>query len=99
MKNSQVLNERTLSSKLFKNIFHRSAPNNIIVWQVGMFSPAAKAGIQPGDSVILVNDWKVEAMNNVPAALAVLLAAGFTVNLGWAKTDLSTEGWEHLEDV
>ena len=89
--------------KIVTYLLTHSVSNNclsiFITWQVGMFSPAAKAGLQPGDSVCLVNDWKVEAMNNVPAALAVLLAAGFTLNLGWAKTDLSTEGWEHLEDV
>ena len=30
-----------------------------------MFSPAAKAGILPGNPLILINDWKVEAMEQV----------------------------------
>ena len=30
-----------------------------------MFSPAAKAGILPGNTLILINDWKVEAMEQV----------------------------------
>ena len=33
--------------------------------QVAMFSPAAKAGILPGNTLILINDWKVEAMEQV----------------------------------
>ena len=33
--------------------------------QVAMFSPAAKAGILPGNTLVLINDWKVEAMEQV----------------------------------
>ena len=30
-----------------------------------MFSPAAKAGIGVGDSIITINDWNIEAMENI----------------------------------
>ena len=30
-----------------------------------MFSPAAKAGIGVGDSIVTINDWNIEAMENI----------------------------------
>merc|ERR1719331_811701 len=47
------------------------------VSKVAMFSPAAKAGLVPGNTLVLINDWKVEAMEQVamfsPAAKAGLV--------------------------
>jgi hypothetical protein len=28
-----------------------------------MFSPAAKAGLQPGNTILVINDWKIEGMD------------------------------------
>ena len=36
-----------------------------------MFSPAAKAGLVPGNSIVLINDWKVEAMEQVSSVLVI----------------------------
>ena len=30
-----------------------------------MFSAAAKAGIVAGDTIVTINDWNVEAMDNI----------------------------------
>ena len=30
-----------------------------------MFSPAAKAGLGVGDTIITINDWNIEAMENI----------------------------------
>ena len=30
-----------------------------------MFSPASKVGIVPGYAVVTINDWNVEAMDNI----------------------------------
>ena len=30
-----------------------------------MFSPAAKAGLTVGDTIVTINDWNVEAMENI----------------------------------
>ena len=68
----------------------------LAVNKVSMFSPAAKAGIQTGDTILLINDWKVEAMEQIQAALNIFLAAGFSVNLGWIKTSNCLEGWGPL---
>jgi len=71
----------------------------LAVNKVSMFSPAAKAGIQTGDTILLINDWKVEAMDQIQAALNIFLAAGFSVNLGWTKTSSCLEGWGPLETI
>jgi hypothetical protein len=31
--------------------------------KVAMFSPAAKAGLQPGNTILVINDWKIEGMD------------------------------------
>jgi len=71
----------------------------LAVNKVSMFSPAAKAGMQSGDTILLINDWKVEAMDQIQAALGVFLAAGFSVNLGWTKSALCLEGWGVLDNI
>ena len=30
-----------------------------------MFSPAANAGIGVGDTIVTINDWNIEAMENI----------------------------------
>ena len=89
-----------------------------------MFSPAAKAGLVPGNSIVLINDWKVEAMeqvssvlvidncphhrphrtlenqSQVEAALSILLAAGFSVQLAWINSSQPLDGsWQPLQNL
>ena len=71
----------------------------LAVNKVSMFSPAAKAGIQTGDTILLINDWKVEAMDKIQAALNIFLAAGFSVNLGWTKSSNCLDGWGPLDII
>ena len=35
----------------------------ILVIQVSMFSPAAKAGLSAGNIILIINDWQIEAMD------------------------------------
>merc|ERR550539_1353384 len=68
------------------------------VKKVSMFSPAAKAGIGVGDSIITINDWNIEAMENIQAVINIFLAAGFSVNLGWSKSvQPPDENWQSLD--
>ena len=30
-----------------------------------MFSPSAKAGLGVGDTLVTINDWNIEAMDNI----------------------------------
>jgi len=69
----------------------------LAVSKVTMFSPAAKAGLMAGNTLILVNDWKIEAMDHSQTALSVFLAAGFSVHLAWLTTTACLDGWGHLE--
>ena len=39
----------------------------VAVSKVAMFSAAAKAGIKPGNTIVLLNDWKIEAMDQYQA--------------------------------
>jgi len=55
------------------------------VVKVSMFSPAAKAGLGVGDTIITINDWNIEAMENIQAVINIFLAAGFSVSLGWSR--------------
>ena len=71
----------------------------LAVTKVAMFSPAAKAGILPGNTIVLINDWKVEAMEQAQAALSILLAAGFSVQLAWLTTSAGLEGWQPLDTL
>ena len=41
-----------------------------------MFSPAAKAGIGVGDSIITINDWNIEAMENIQVKTINYLTSG-----------------------
>ena len=36
--------------------------------KVSMFSPAAKAGLEVGDTIVTINDWNIEAMENIQVA-------------------------------
>jgi len=72
----------------------------LAVNKVSMFSPAAKAGIKQGDTILLINDWKVEAMDQIQAALNIFLAAGFSVNLGWSQISNSClDDWGSLDVI
>ena len=71
----------------------------IAVKKVGMFSAAAKVGIQPGNIVIQINDWKIEAMDQYQAALNIFMAAGYSVNLGWIKSEENLEGWGVIDAI
>ena len=71
----------------------------IAVKKVGMFSAAAKVGIQAGNIVIQINDWKIEAMDQYQAALNIFMAAGFSVNLGWLKSEENLEGWGVIDAI
>ena len=71
----------------------------LAVQKVSMFSPAAKAGIQTGDTILLINDWNVEAMEQIQAALNIFLAAGFSVNLGWIKSSSCLDDWGTLDAI
>ena len=35
------------------------------VKKVSMFSPSAKAGLGVGDTLVTINDWNIEAMDNI----------------------------------
>ena len=54
---------------------------------MGMFSAGAKAGLEEGDILVQINGWKIEAMDQLQAALNVLLAAGYNVAVGWIKSE------------
>ena len=91
-----------------------------------MFSTAAKAGLVVGDSLVTINDWNIEAMDNIQvqcvnshyclylyfdhiyhtidwlqAVISVFLAAGFSVILGWSKTNIEEgqESWSPLDPI
>ena len=55
----------------------------LVVTKVAMFSPADKVGLQVGNTITRVNDWKIEAIDHLQAALGILLAGGFIISLGW----------------
>lgn len=38
--------------------------------KVSMFSAAAKAGIGVGDTLVTINDWNIEAMDNIQVSLS-----------------------------
>jgi len=72
----------------------------LVVNKVSMFSPAAKAGIKHGDTILLINDWKVEAMDQIQAALNIFLAAGFSVNLSWSQISKGClDDWGSLDVI
>ena len=57
---------------------------------MGMFSAGAKAGLVEGDILVQINGWKIEAMDTHQAALNVFLAAGYSVAVGWIKSENNT---------
>merc|ERR1711971_733513 len=60
----------------------------LCVSKVVKFSPAEKAGLKVGNTLVQINDWKIEAMESTDVALNVLLAAGFYLTLSWLNTNL-----------
>ena len=46
-----------------------------------MFSPGAKAGIGVGDTIVTINDWNIEAMENIQVFRASELILNFIVCL------------------
>ena len=40
--------------------------------QVSMFSPAAKAGLTSGNTILVINDWQIEAMDQPQVCLEVM---------------------------
>ena len=50
----------------------------ILMWslsvsKVSMFSPAAKAGLAVGDTILTINDWNVQAMENIQVKPLIVL--------------------------
>jgi len=70
----------------------------IAVNKVSMFSPAAKAGLSAGNIILIINDWQIEAMDKPEVAMSLLLAAGFSVNLAWKKTQVEISDWTKLDN-
>ena len=67
---------------------------------VGLFSCAKKAGIEEGDIIVQINDWKIEAMDRHETALNVFLSAGYTVSIGVLRHHLcSQEDWTPLDSL
>ena len=65
-----------------------------------MFSCAKKAGIEEGDIIVQINDWKIEAMDRHETALNVFLSAGYTVSIGVLRHHLcSQEDWTPLDSL
>ena len=64
--------------------------------KVAKFSPADKVGLQKGNTITRVNDWKIEAMEHPQAALSILLAGGFMISLGWLDGCQEGEGLDEL---
>jgi len=98
------LKRGSMKEKWGLTLVHRTGEGNRIelgVSKVAMFSPAAKAGILPGNTLILINDWKVEAMEQADSALSILLAAGFSVQLAWitSKDPLDPGSWQPLHTL
>ena len=46
-----------------------------------MFSPAAKAGLTVGDTIVTINDWNVEAMENIQVNIV------HCMDLRWSVSD------------
>ena len=68
---------------------------------MGMFSAGAKAGLVEGDILVQINGWKIEAMDQLQAALNVLLAAGYNVAVGWIKSEDNSHfhHWDPLDFI
>ena len=71
----------------------------VVVTKVAKFSPADKVGLQEGNTITRVNDWKIEAMEQPQAALGILLAGGFMLSLGWLAGEQEGEGWAELASI
>eukprot|EP00091_Calanus_sinicus_P010812 TRINITY_DN24857_c0_g1_i1.p1 TRINITY_DN24857_c0_g1~~TRINITY_DN24857_c0_g1_i1.p1 ORF type:complete len:121 (-),score=32.33 TRINITY_DN24857_c0_g1_i1:106-444(-) len=71
----------------------------LVVTKVAKFSPADKVGLQEGNTITKVNDWKIEAMEHPQAALSIILAGGFMLSLGWLAGSQEGEGWLELGSI
>ena len=58
----------------------------LLVTGVVPHSPVFRAGLRPGNLIISINNWEVEAMQVVQSVETVLLAGGFFITLGWMET-------------
>ena len=65
-----------------------------------MFSAAAKAGIVAGDTIVTINDWNVEAMDNIQvyyfrfgANRQKMVLYGFIRFYGMCKKSKSKGNW------
>ena len=68
----------------------------LLVTKVAMHSPVDKVGMKEGNTITMVNDWKVEAMEHPQAALSILLAGGFLLSIGWVNNTERGEGWQDM---
>jgi hypothetical protein len=71
----------------------------LVVTKVAKFSPADKVGLQEGNTITKVDDWKIEAMEHPQAALSILLSGGFMLSLGWLDGTMEGEGWVELGSI
>ena len=71
----------------------------VVVKKVGKFSPAAKTGMKEGNIVTQINEWKIEAMDNVQVALNIFMAAGYSVTIGWINTQEQLDDWINIEPI
>merc|ERR1712181_59121 len=101
------LKRGSMKEKWGLSIAFREGPGGRVelgVSKVAMFSPAAKAGIEAGNTLVRVNDWKIEAIQKCETTLSLLLAAGFSVKLAWltSKKNCTQEGltgWVQLQII
>ena len=68
----------------------------LLVTKVSMHSPVDKVGMKEGNTITMVNDWKVEAMEHPQAALSILLAGGFLLSIGWINSTDNGEGGQDM---
>ena len=54
-----------LSGDITEGRLYSKLKTSSSVVKVSMFSPAAKAGLGVGDTIITINDWNIEAMENI----------------------------------
>ena len=59
---------------------------------VSPHSPAARAGLLPGQQIVSLNGWKVEAVDRPDTLQSLLLAGGFFITVGWLRQVDTQEG-------
>ena len=68
------------------------------VVKVTRFTASEKAKIQPGDTIVTINDWTISNMREPTVAANLLSAAGFSVILGMGRSDKDMQNWNLLGD-